>query len=829
MIPRNTTTSAPGSSDFCLGVYQRLMKGVVEEARPLLERVTEAARRALQARQDAVRTPGEHQALHEARQQLTRLAFVMSDRYPEALRKAMEQAGGQGAHGGQKPTRSLFTIHFDELELMDESQVSESVERARARQILISAVDGPLADLDALVCAAQGLPSVQPDHNPLRPDVFLQALQAVVSQMQVTDQVRHDWIGPMAQALGGELRGLYQAQVQQLRHGGVQPVGYAMRQGDGQVVYVAPALGGASPGFAADNDFATAAAGSADSLLTLDRLRRLLLGELSEAEAPALQGNTQSPGPATGHEDYADRFAREFESGGALPRIDPPATDFAMTVPAAFEALQEMNQVGRMMERLSTPRPPAGSAAGSAITTSTGRANGAGDGSGSGDAHGSEHADAPPARPPASGLGQALSMEVVALMVDNIARDARLLWPVQQFVRAMEPALLQLALADPRFFSHKEHPARRLLQDITERSLAFDSTEATGFQSFMRSLMNIAGPLATATVEGPDDFEAVLQQLHAKWADSEKARKEERQRAIEALQHAEQRHLLAAKISRDIWLLPDIDKVPEAVSRFLIGPWAKVIAQARLTDTAGSADPGRYQELVDALIWSAQPELTRANTGRLARLLPKLLPKLREGLASIDYPPDRTEAVFELLMQLHQQAFKPGPRTAAARPAVPGASGAAGTSGTPGAPPRPLPAPQAPAPADDDEPWVAPSEARESGYMESSQAPESENPVSAYTPVAAEAAGHPALAIGSWVNLLVSGQWERTQLSWVGSNGTFFLFTSASGRTQSMTLRLVDRLIQQGALQVLASQPVVDGALDAVAQAAMRNSVESRL
>ena len=72
-------------------------------------------------------------------------------------------------------------------------------------------------------------------------------------------------------------------------------------------------------------------------------------------------------------------------------------------------------------------------------------------------------------------------------------------------------------------------------------------------------------------------------------------------------------------------------------------------------------------------------------------------------------------------------------------------------------------------------------------------------------------------------------QWERTQLSWIGPHGTMFLFTSASGRTQSMTLRLVDRLIQQGAMHVLTQQTVVDGALDAVAQAAMRNSVDSQL
>ena len=73
-------------------------------------------------------------------------------------------------------------------------------------------------------------------------------------------------------------------------------------------------------------------------------------------------------------------------------------------MPAAFEALQEMNQVGRPMERLAARAPPCS-----------------------------------PLRRPAVARGQALSQEVVALMVDNIAQDPRLLPPVQQVVRAWSP------------------------------------------------------------------------------------------------------------------------------------------------------------------------------------------------------------------------------------------------------------------------------------------------------------------------------------------------------------------------------------------------------
>lgn len=310
--------------------YQRIVADVQAQARPLMDRVAEATRMSLQARLDQARTPGEHHAMLEAKQQLQRLASVMSERYPDALRKALDQEAAQADN--HKPTRSLFTVHFDDLELMDESQINDSVERARARQVLVTAVEGPLADLDALVCAALGLPRVQPEHNPLRPEVFLQALQTVVSQMQVSAQVRHDWIGHMAQVLGAELRALYKAQVDQLRLSGVQPVGYAMRQASGEYVYVAPAAAGAAQGFATDNDLSTAAS-SGDPLLTLDRLRRLLLGEFKDnaAHAHASADTTASMSAimngSEGEEDFAERFAREFESPGQLPHLmRPPPT-----------------------------------------------------------------------------------------------------------------------------------------------------------------------------------------------------------------------------------------------------------------------------------------------------------------------------------------------------------------------------------------------------------------------------------------------------------------------------------------------------------------------
>jgi hypothetical protein len=66
--------------------------------------------------------------------------------------------------------------------------------------------------------------------------------------------------------------------------------------------------------------------------------------------------------------------------------------------------------------------------------------------------------------------------------------------------------------------------------------------------------------------------------------------------------------------------------------------------------------------------------------------------------------------------------------------------------------------------------------------------------------------------------------WERWQLTWASPHGLLFMFTHASGATRSMTRRKLNAMLGQGSLRLVSAHPVVDGALDAVARAAWRNS-----
>jgi hypothetical protein len=329
--------------------------------------------------------------------------------------------------------------------------------------------------------------------------------------------------------------------------------------------------------------------------------------------------------------------------------------------------------------------------------------------------------------------------------------------------------------------------------------------------------------LLSTRVAGPDPFEFALTTLEEAWGEQNKRERRHRQKAVQALLHAEQRNLLAGKVSRQLRVRPDVASAAREVGHFVIGPWSQVIAQARLSDPAGPPDPGGYTALLSDLLWSAQPQLAGGNPMRLARIVPRLVEKIREGLAAIDYPAADTQRFLDLLLGMHQQALAPAPVVPAAMTM------------------EELEHWFAESRSDDvRSPWLAPGEAQESGFMETHHgaAPmplyQATEPGAVSAPDndwldAVPALGDEGLQPGAWLEMLTDGRWGRLQLTWASPHGTLFMFSDAAGKTHSMTRRLLDQLVAAQSLRLVSDQAVVDGALDAVAQAAVSNSPDLRL
>ena len=734
-------STAPQTTSY-QALYRACMKEAAAQGRTLMQRLVARAGDSLSRSAKVVADQHEGKLLLEAWRTLVKHEGALCEAYPQALLAEFAQAIAGGV-------RKQAALSFDSLELMGEDQMQESVELLRTQHAVLAQVEAELTELTALVCAVQSLKKVQSDRNPLRPEVYVRSLRTVTLESPVPTAVRKRWMQHLGQALGPELAQVYGNLCTMLRSQGVVEARF------GAVQLHSGMPGAAGTGVAAPDPTA--------GLLTLRELRRLLAGEFSDSSAPAAPER---------------------------------AVEFSATVPAAFEVLQEMKQVDKVMARLKQRGKDQPSAAAAA--------------------RGQPAAQAP-------STGQALGLEVVKLMVDNIAGDARLLPPLAQTVRDLEPALLRLALGDPRFFSDRKHPARRLLDEMTQRSLAWEAVDAPGFAAFLEPLQQAVEVLLATHVGGAEPFDFALKTLEEAWGDQQHRDRRYREKAVRALLQAEQRNLLAAKLASEMRRRPDVAAAPREIAAFVTGPWSQVMAQARLSDQSGVTDPGGYQGLINDLVWSAQPRLAGANAARLAAVAPPLVAKLRHGLATIDYPAPATKRFLDWLAGTYRQAAQ-----AAGQLAQPTSFVAA---------------PEAPAVGADEEdgqdPWLAPTEAQHSGFIETQHAIEpkplfqpTRAEFSATRPAADEAApglAEAGLQPGAWVEMLMDGGWGRYQVTWASPHGTLFMFAGASGKPHSMTGRLLGKMLKGGTLRMISGQPVVDGALDAVAQAALRNSLDLNL
>ena len=644
--------------------------------------------------------------------------------------------------GGGKEQAHTEVLRFEDLQLFGDAELDTSIEVARAQQEVSLAVDDVLPTLDGLVSTLMGWRTIQPGLNPLRPDAFVRALQSCLSLHVPDAPVREALLAPAAGLLGTNLRRLYRELNDWMLSTGIEPavpIGGRVHKGSG--------AGGA-----------TVVGSVAKTLLTLDKLRKLLAGDF-DARAPR--------------------------------------PEFLHTVPASLDMLQDMKQVDILVERLEK-RPPVPSSRHGQLP-------------GSGVAH--EAADAPR-------LGHQLGGEVIRLMFDNLTHDRRLVPEYKRQLQAIAPAVLRLAQQDSRFFSDRNHPARQFLDRMTQRSLAFSSEADEGWPRFLGTVRDAVRWLDSKVIDA-DTFGELLDNLQAQWAWHDQTLRQRREEAARALLHAEQRNLLAQKLANDFTEALQGLQVADFIGDFLRGSWSQVVAEAQLSCVDGSDDPFGYRALVDDLVWSVQKASSQqGRTRRLAQMIPGLLGQLREGLARIDYPQELTARFFDNLITIHQSALQEG-RDAAAKAAADAVEAQESEFSD--------------SVVDATAMWLAGQEAADAGYLGAQdEAPAALPPEPPPADAAQEEDSNPApvvsgdLRTGTWVELVVNGQWVRVQLTWASPHATLFMFTSLAGTAHSMSRRTLERLRAGGQIRVVAERHLVDDALDRVATAALKNSLDGR-
>ena len=732
----------------------------------------------------AVLEAAEKHQIQSAIAALDKNRIVIEREFAGELARAIERDSLRLGSGEAGDAARPFSVpSFDELELMRNDQVHLAVESARLQQVVTVACEAGFASFSARLNLSQGFQLVKVKGNPLRPEVLSEALFKLLRGLDVNTQTRACWLVDGARIMGAELQSLYALLthflVARVKSPAVGAMSAAAETGRGKIVQAKKTNVLQTPPTALA--FATSGPGrlteapksEARQLLTLDNLHRLLVGDRDSAIEGVALLSSDIPEEVVHHE-------------------------FSHTLPGALYVLAEIEAQGTdnkspAMVRLRPSEPVLQMRAHLKKT--------------------------------AKSLGQSLAIEVIGVMIEKIANNDRLLLPVRQIVANAEPAFLRLAVTDPRFFSDKSHPGRRLLDAITSASMGFASESSAGFPGFMDSLREVALHLTEEQASDAQHFGRMLDRFERRQDRNSPEYRQSQQRAEQALMQAELRNMVAEKIAAEIKLRPDFAGVKPVVAGFATGPWAQVLATERLLGEGASSDWQKtpFGQTLSDVLWSMNAAEESSLGKWLLEIIPAMLTSLRKGLLLIDYPPGQSRPFFDELMACQQRALDAvteGPAPAAAQRRA--SSEMFVTE-------------------DDDpssvQPWIAPAEAQDSGFMQESDVPDAPGPSSDLTkPQAQDSTPQselPAsvqsaeLHLGAWIELLVDTQWLRAQLTWVSPRNTLFMFTSNSGRKHSMTVRILHHLIEKNFVKVISRQGVVDSALDNITQTAMRNSVAS--
>ncbi|RYG06727.1 MAG: DUF1631 family protein, partial [Burkholderiales bacterium] len=202
-------------------LFRKCLDEAVAASSALLERCLDHALHALQEAEGKSVRMAERHTFSDAWRELQKQRTDWVQRFPRELKRAIATDGGFGT-----PSSPMPLTGFDALSLVDDAEVSQGIESARLSQLLLTAVEQPLNELDGLVSSALGHQAVRPEQNPLRPEVFAKTLRAMMAETASQPELPALWTRHMSQVLGQELAQLYRNLTATLKQADVQAVTY---------------------------------------------------------------------------------------------------------------------------------------------------------------------------------------------------------------------------------------------------------------------------------------------------------------------------------------------------------------------------------------------------------------------------------------------------------------------------------------------------------------------------------------------------------------------------------------------------------------------------
>ncbi len=249
-------------------------------------------------------------------------------------------------------------------------------------------------------------------------------------------------------------------------------------------------------------------------------------------------------------------------------------------------------------------------------------------------------------------------INLVSMLFEFILDDQNLPTPMKALLARLQIPLLKVAVMDHGFFGRGGHPARKLLNELATAAMRWSETVDLERDPLYGKIKQTVEKVLDDFVDDTQIFADLLSEF-GDFVAAERRRSElVEQRTRDAEEGLGKTHQ-ARKIVSDLLDKKMADKkLPEVVQELLRDGWSSYLFMIQVKQ---GVESGEWQEAlttVDDLIWSVTEASDKSHRGKLLKMIPSLLQRLRKGLISVAFNKVKMRTLFKELEIIHLDCLK---------------------------------------------------------------------------------------------------------------------------------------------------------------------------
>lgn len=252
------------------------------------------------------------------------------------------------------------------------------------------------------------------------------------------------------------------------------------------------------------------------------------------------------------------------------------------------------------------------------------------------------------------------TIDLVGMIFDYMLKDEQLPDSVKALLSYLHVPYIKVALLDPELFAAPEHPARLLLDKLSEAGATWLNNEGFGQYRIFDEIKRVVDSILMDFNGGSELFVHLLAEFED-FIGKVKRRVDQLEKLAAQKAEAEQ-HLQKVKavVHKHLKTRVSAERLPAPIVAILLYPWFDYLTSIMLRYGEKSEEWSQGLQVVDTLLWSIKPKSTQHEVHRLNNVKDFLLKQLQKGFDTIGYDQIKGQELLAQVEALLAAAAAPG-------------------------------------------------------------------------------------------------------------------------------------------------------------------------